>query len=139
MNITRERLRSWRVCYSDARIAELVPPEGVTLEQVLDSSIPHADKIWVADRILSRAARLELRARLVERCLVYGSLTDERITCLPAALRADAIMPEMRAALPAAVALVAPWAAAVWAVEAAPDPEAERKRQLDDIRELMAK
>ncbi len=134
--ITREQLRLWRACYSDARIAELVPPEGVTLEQVLDSDIPHKDKMWASMHALPRAARLEVLARQTERYIGYGSLTDERLTCLPAAMRADAVTWEMLSAAEAAArAAEAAWAvasaaalaaeaAAAWAASEAAEAEA---------------
>lgn len=37
MKITREYLIDRGVCYSDAQIAELVPPEGLTTLQVCDA------------------------------------------------------------------------------------------------------
>ncbi|MCK9567319.1 hypothetical protein M0R72_00005, partial [Candidatus Pacearchaeota archaeon] len=48
--ITREFLRKNNACYDDSRIAQLVPPEGVTALQVLDADIPPADKVWVLTR-----------------------------------------------------------------------------------------
>ena len=50
MNITREWLREMNSCYSDERIAELIPEEGSTLAEVLDLPIPALDRVWVATR-----------------------------------------------------------------------------------------
>lgn len=44
--ITRAMLRKWGACYGDERIADLVPPEGVTPLQVAD-----AEHVPVEDRL----------------------------------------------------------------------------------------
>jgi hypothetical protein len=44
--ITRAQLRAWDACYSDAEIAALVLPEGVTPLEVCDADIPAADRLW---------------------------------------------------------------------------------------------
>ena len=50
MIITRQLLRDWNACYSDEKIAKLVPLEGVTPLQVLQSDITATDKLWVVLR-----------------------------------------------------------------------------------------
>ena len=49
--ITREFLRLHNACSSDDRIAESVPPEGLTIIEVLRrTDAPVEDRIWVATR-----------------------------------------------------------------------------------------
>lgn len=50
MIITRTKLREWRACYSDDRIAELVPEDGLSPLEVLALDIPPADRLWVVLR-----------------------------------------------------------------------------------------
>lgn len=50
MNITRELLRDWKACYSDERIVELVPIEGLTPVQILEADVPAEDRLWVVLR-----------------------------------------------------------------------------------------
>ncbi len=48
MLITRELLRTWDACYSDEKIAELVPVEGLSPLAVCDlQTVPAADRLWV--------------------------------------------------------------------------------------------
>jgi hypothetical protein len=44
--ITRESLRAARACYSDARIAELVPAKGLSPAEVAALPIPAVDRHW---------------------------------------------------------------------------------------------
>lgn len=44
--VTRESLRSAGACYSNRRIEEVVPPEGLTPRQVSELHIPTADRVW---------------------------------------------------------------------------------------------
>ena len=49
--ITREFLRQHNACWSDDRIAESVPPEGLTIIEVLRrTDAPAEERIWVATR-----------------------------------------------------------------------------------------
>lgn len=50
MKITRSMIRDWDACYTDERIAELVPREGLTPLQVLDLKIPASDRLWTVLR-----------------------------------------------------------------------------------------
>jgi hypothetical protein len=50
MLITRQTLRYWDACYSDEKIATLVPAEGLTPLQILDLDIPPQDRLWVVLR-----------------------------------------------------------------------------------------
>ena len=70
--ITRSWLRNNGACYSDEQIAALVPEEGVTLQQVLETDrIPDGDKIWVATRekLLPETIMVAWLAGIVERAL----------------------------------------------------------------------
>ena len=70
--ITRTLLRENAACYTDERIAELVPKRGVTLRQVLETDlIPDADKLWVATRdgVFPEPAMAAWLAGIVERAL----------------------------------------------------------------------
>jgi hypothetical protein len=44
--LTRASARAAGACYSDARIAALVPPEGLSLEEVAVLDIPLEDRVW---------------------------------------------------------------------------------------------
>jgi hypothetical protein len=44
--LTRASARAADACYSDARIAELVPPEGLSPEEVAELDIPAEDRRW---------------------------------------------------------------------------------------------
>jgi hypothetical protein len=43
---TRESVRKAKSCYSDEKIAKLVPPEGNTPKQVAELPISDADRLW---------------------------------------------------------------------------------------------
>ena len=62
MIVTRQLLRDWCACYTDAQIAELVPESGLTPIQLIDLDIPDADRIWGACQVLAREDRPELVA-----------------------------------------------------------------------------
>jgi hypothetical protein len=44
--LTRESARAAGACYSDARVAELVPPDGLSPEDVAALDIPLEDRVW---------------------------------------------------------------------------------------------
>lgn len=75
MLITRKLLRAWDACYGDARIAALVPPEGLTPLQVLDTEIPLADRLWV---VLREEIIPERELRLLAVRWARGALEAER-------------------------------------------------------------
>jgi len=107
--ITRELLREWGTCYTDERIAALVPPDGVAPIQVLDANIPAEDRLWALTRpgILTPCEA----AAFARECAAWAALARDR----------------------------AAWAAAdnaAWAARAAADRE--RLRQLGAIRRLIA-
>lgn len=137
--ITREQLRSWGACYSDDRIAERVPPEGITpLDLLGHPDVPACDKIWVllCEEILGRPGHLECLARLVDRALARVASPDPRSTAVVAALRADAVTQEIvKAAAEAAAGRTKEREAEV----AAEVANAERTAQLNDIREMLSK
>jgi hypothetical protein len=70
MIITREDLREWGACYSDEEIAELVPPGGIALEDVLHAeSVPPAHRVWVATRhgVLDESLRRRWLVSIIRR------------------------------------------------------------------------
>ena len=44
--LTRESVRAAQACYSDSKIDEIVPSEGLTPRQVAELNIPLADIVW---------------------------------------------------------------------------------------------
>jgi hypothetical protein len=59
--LTRESARTHNACYSDKRIACLVPPGGLTPSQIARLTISHEDRLWALytladDRILREHA-----------------------------------------------------------------------------------
>ena len=44
--LTRQSARKANACYSDERLAELIPEDGLTVQQVAKLDIPTADRIW---------------------------------------------------------------------------------------------
>ena len=122
MIVTRQLLREWCACYTDAQIAELVPESGLTPIQLIDLDIPDADRIWGACQILAREDRPELVA-------------------LAQKWAATAARWAAAAAAPAtagwAAGAAAGWAAA--AAAAAAGWAAARKQQVADCREALAK
>jgi hypothetical protein len=81
MLITREYLRSRGACYTDDRIADLVPPEGVTPLDVCDAEcVPAEDRLWVllhTDFLSDRDLRL-LACTWAERALAIVEEPDPR-------------------------------------------------------------
>jgi hypothetical protein len=47
MKITRKILRQWGACYTNARIATLVPAKGLTPLEIAALDIPATDRLWV--------------------------------------------------------------------------------------------
>ncbi len=81
MLITRERLRTWNACYSDEKIAELVPVEGLSPLAVCDlQTVTVADRLWVLLReeiIPARELRL-LACDWADQALAYAGSADPR-------------------------------------------------------------
>ena len=80
MKITREQLRRWGACYTDKKIAELVPEDGLTPLEVAALDIPKKDRMWVLlreDVIPARALRLLACGWAEDACLRTG-WNDER-------------------------------------------------------------
>lgn len=80
ITITRELLREWDACYSDERIAEVVPPEGISPVAVCDLDIPTDDKFWVLLRpeILSDRKLRQFACWCASRALRATGVTDPR-------------------------------------------------------------
>jgi hypothetical protein len=78
--ITRELLRQWRACYSDERIAALVPPEGLTPLQVLGLDIPAADRLWVVlrEEVIPARQLREFACDIVEEACRKNGVTNAR-------------------------------------------------------------
>lgn len=47
MKITRKQLRLWGACYDDAKIASIVPDDGMTPLEIAALEIPVEDRLWV--------------------------------------------------------------------------------------------
>lgn len=126
--ITREWLRANNACYSDEKIAELVPPEGLTLLEVLRrKDIPDADKIWVSTRpyVLARGILSAFAKGCAERVSGYAAFASYAAAF---------------AALDAAFAASAAYRAASDAAYYAHLPEgAERSAQVKHLIEILSK
>ncbi len=113
--ITRERLRAWDACYSDEKIAELVPVEGLSPLAVCDlQTVTAADRLWVLLReeiIPARELRL-LACDWADQALAYAGSADPRCVAAIAVSRRYADGEATREELAAArVTAYAPWAA----------------------------
>jgi len=79
--ITRQLLREWEACWSYDAIAAVVPPEGVTVWDVLDAPaelLDHDERVWVLAHVLpEREARL-FACRCAARALRAAGVTDIR-------------------------------------------------------------
>jgi len=71
MKITRELLRQWDDCYTDEKIAKLVPVAGLDPVQVADmEAVPVDDRIWVLLRRKVLGDSLpSVVAKIVERAI----------------------------------------------------------------------
>ena len=128
MVITRELLRAWGACYSDERIAELVPESGLTPLEVCDLPIPSEDRLWTLLRpeVLGSAFSVAL-ADIVQRALDRAVITDPRSRDVVVALR-EGRAPDLAAARAADAADAA---------DAAAGAEVERQTQLEDVRRAL--
>ena len=131
--ITREQLRQWGACYTDAQIAALIPESGLQLIDVARLPIPPEDIIWVATRhgVLPDSILWEWTARIVERALARVPNPDPRSLAVVPLLRRLAAGEKVSKSERDA-ARAAAWDAA-WAADRA----AERKLQLDDLIALL--
>ena len=81
IQITRELLvDNWEACYSIERIEELVPPEGLTPLEVLETTVPAGDRLWVILReeiIPARELRL-LACKWAREALTVAGSPDPR-------------------------------------------------------------
>ena len=90
--ITPKHLRKWNACYTDERIAELVPDEGLTLQGYLALDIPDKDKVWLATRpkVLSDYVLYNWTALIVGRALGRIGNPDPRSVAVIGYLRSRA-------------------------------------------------
>ncbi len=90
--ITPKHLRKWTACYTDERIAELVPAKGLTLQGYLALDIPDKDKVWLATRpkVLSDYVLYNRTALIVERALGRIGNPDPRSVAVIGYLRSRA-------------------------------------------------
>ena len=151
--ITRELLRDWYACYSDDRIHELVPVEGLTPAQVLDrTDVPVEDRLWVVLResVIPRRELHLLACKWAREALAVVGNPDPRsvaaIDCAERFARGKATTEELAAARDAAcdaardavrddaraAARAAAWAAA-WAAAC----DAARAAQVADCRATL--
>jgi hypothetical protein len=134
--ITRELLRQWHACYSDERIAELVPVEGLTPLQVCDLDIPVDDKFWVLlrEEIIPLRQLREFACDVAEEPCRMRGVTDARsyaaIETARRYARGEATDTELAAAWDAARAAAR---AAAWADAS----DAEQARQLAKVRSIL--
>lgn len=124
IRITRESLRAAGACYTDDRIVELIPPEGLAPSQVAALPIPAHDRHWALcyatpDTPEVRRALREHACAEARHALALVESPDPRsVACVEVAeryARGEATSEELRAARAAASAASdAAWAAA-WA------------------------
>ena len=179
--ITRRMLREWGACWSDGKIAAVVPPEGVTVWDALDapeSLLDVDDRVWVVVRALPEHDARLFGCRCAARALrtagvtdirawraiwtaaqyAYGLATDEQLAAARAAARdaitaihttghavsriygatVDAYIAAASATAASATAdnAAAAWRAARISATWAEDDDAERCRQLADLRRI---
>ena len=151
--ITRELLRDWYACYSDDRIHELVPVEGLTPAQVLDrTDVPVEDRLWVVLResVIPRRELHLLACKWAREALAVVGNPDPRsvaaVDCAKRFARGKATTEELAAARDAAcdaacsAACDAAWAAAraaAWAAAWAAACDAARAAQVADCRATL--
>lgn len=130
--ITRELLLEWRACYTNERIAELVPPEGLTPLQVLDLPIPWRHALWVLrheEVVPDRELRLfdcRCARRACERAGWSDARSLEAIRVAEAYANGEATASELYLARAAAAAADAADAAAY-----------EQEAQREDLRRML--
>ena len=90
--ITPKHLRKWGACYTDERIAELVPSKGLTVQGYLELDIPNNDKVWLATRpkVLPDYVSYHWAALTVERALGRADNPDPRSVAVIGYLRSRA-------------------------------------------------
>ena len=159
--ITRELLRDWYACYSDDRIHELVPVEGLTPAQVLDrTDVPAEDRLWVVLResVIPRRELHLLACKWAREALAVVGNPDPRsvaaIDCAERFARGKATTEELAAAWDSACAAACDAAcdaacsaaraaacsaarAAAWAAAWAAACDAARAAQVADCRATL--
>ena len=93
MKITRRMLRRWGACYNDAKIASLVPVDGLTPTEIAALAIPASDRLWVLLReelVSHRDLRLLACDWASSACHAAG-WTDERSASAIAVARRYAV------------------------------------------------
>ena len=139
--VTRSILQKWDACYTDDEIAELVPPEGGTVRQLIDHlAVPVCDKIWTLlhvevvgfDGLVKLSRKWADRSAWIE----TSNCADYAARAARAASRAASRA--ARAAAAAEAAAAASNCAADEAAAAADAADAERDQQLNDIREYLS-
>lgn len=81
MRITRELLMGWRACYTDGRIAEIVPKAGLTPLEVCDfSGVSTQDRMWVLlrEEVLSTKVLRLLACNWARQALALDPMVDSR-------------------------------------------------------------
>ena len=148
MKITRELMRQWNACYTDEKIASLVPEEGLAPLEIANLDIPVEDRLRVLlreDVIPSRDLRLlacgwaesacaktgrndkrSLEAIAVARRFADGEATDAELAAARSAAWAAAADSEV---LYSAAARSAAWAAgwSPWLARSAAEASAEAR------------
>lgn len=123
MKITRKILRQWCACYTDARIAALVPEDGMTPMEIAALDIPAEDRLWVLLReeiIPARELRLLACDWAEDACEAAGWNDQRSLEAIAVARQfacGEAAVAELAAAAKAADE--ASWSAAEAALSAA--------------------
>jgi hypothetical protein len=121
MKITREQLRQWGACYNDAKIAALVPEDGLTPLELAALDIPVEDRLWVLLReevIPARELRLLACDWAAAACLRTGWNDARSLNAIAVARRfacGDATEAELEEAAAEAWAAARAWWAPAWA------------------------
>jgi hypothetical protein len=117
MKITRKILRQWGACYTNARIATLVPAKGLTPLEIAALDIPATDRLWVLLReeiIPARELRL-LVCDWAEAACAAAGWNDQR------SLEAIAVARRFACGEATEAELAAAWSAAARKVRLAED------------------
>jgi hypothetical protein len=140
--LTRESARAAKACYTDERIAALVPPEGLTPAQVAVLPVPAPDRFWALNRACGATPREQREQacrcarRALERERAAGREPDARswsaVEVAERYARGEATGDELRVAASAA------YAAAAYAAAAYADADAdEREQQVREYAEAL--
>jgi len=93
MKITRRMLRRWGACYSDTKIAALVPDEGLTPTEIAALAIPASDRLWVLlrEELVSHRDLRILACNWAEAACHAAGWADERSLAAIAVARRYAV------------------------------------------------